>query len=441
MTTVKNNPVRTNFSIIFNVIILSLVTVLAHQTILVCYLEGFTPIRSCTYGSAPQQLGMLLIIVLSVSWILRYRRAERSYLNGWRRNWLVAMFIGLAFLSLIWTAFLPATIYRVSLLLLISLIGAFMGMNFTARNLVDFIAVAVGVLALASLLLAAILPNAAIMVNYPYQGLWRGIFWHKLYLGATMALGYVSYLVILFSSRRQYTSVQKTLAAIMLILCAILSILSDSATGLVVFVIQSVFFILILLWLAWGHLISRRAYWLLAGGSLFGLIFLVTNLDFVFGLFNRSASLTGRVPMWLYVLRTYFIKRPLFGYGFGTFWLQPGIMEDIQAVVGWPYPVRVADSGYMDVLLGSGVVGLTLLLAMLAVGFGRTIRMASLGHDLVHFFPLLLMAHILFINISLSYFVEQESFIWFLLVVVLFMKYESPDGVSVTGVINGGSSA
>ena len=50
-----------------------------------------------------------------------------------------------------------------------------------------------------------------------------------------------------------------------------------------------------------------------------------------------------------------------------------------------------------------------------------SVRSAMRGKDLIGFYPVLVMVHIVFINISLSYFFENETFMWFLLVVVLFM--------------------
>jgi len=131
--------------------------------------------------------------------------------------------------------------------------------------------------------------------------------------------------------------------------------------------------------------------------------------------------MTGRVPLWNYLLETYISERPLFGYGFGAFWLQPGISKAVQAIVKWGYPIKVSDNGYMDILLGLGVVGLVLVLLMLVTGFMRVLPQAFYTRNLTAFFPFFLLIHIVLINISLSYFVEMESFIWFLLVTILFM--------------------
>jgi O-antigen ligase len=92
--------------------------------------------------------------------------------------------------------------------------------------------------------------------------------------------------------------------------------------------------------------------------------------------------------------------------------------------VKWGYGVGVSDNGYMDILLGLGVLGLILLVLILGTGFWRSIRNALHQNELIGYFPVFILIHILLVNISLSYFVESESFIWFLLVVVSFMVSE-----------------
>ena len=399
-----------------DVIFLVLMAYLTHITI---YAWFYTYGK---YSGSPElQLKITVVIGLVLVWLLRLEKGEKDLLLAWRKNWVLAGFIVFALLSLIWTVTLVTTIYRAFLTLFVSFIAAYLGLRLSTRNLVIFLALTVGVFALASLFLGVFFPQLAMSFEGPYAGLWHGIFWHKIYLGATMALGYVAYLVIIFSSREQYGRIEKIFAAIMLVVCGALAILSDAASGLIVFVIQTGLFILVLSWLKWGHLVPRRAYWWVGGVLVLGGIFILTNLKLFFGLFNRSATMTGRVPLWQYLLKTYIAERPFFGYGFGAFWHQKGMMQSVQAVVGWPYPVRVSDNGYMDILLGLGVVGLFLLLAVLAIGFWRAIKFALQGRDLTSFFPFFILIHVLFINLSLSYFFENEIFIWFLVVIILFM--------------------
>lgn len=66
---------------------------------------------------------------------------------------------------------------------------------------------------------------------------------------------------------------------------------------------------------------------------------------------GRSETLTGRTEIWA-TLRPFVERRPILGYGFGGFWTQT-----TQDVV---YGVNEAHSGYLNVTLGLGVVGLML---------------------------------------------------------------------------------
>lgn len=396
---------------------LGLMVYLTNQTIFVWFMEYNW------YGGSPQlQLVLWVLLLMFVFFWMRLRHEEKAYFTGWGKNWLVGLFLLLAFSSLFWSVSFPATLYRVLLAIFVALIGAYLGLRFSARNLVLYLAISIGVLALASLFLALVFPKVGIHPYAPYLGLWRGVFWHKIYLGATLAIGYLAGLVILFSSQRQYSLLQKFFAAGLVVLCAALAILSDSASGLMVFVIQTGLLGVVLAWIKWGHLLSRRMYGLLAGLALTLALLILTQLEFIFGLFNRSVSMTGRVPMWEHLSKTYIVKHPWLGHGFGAFWMQPGIMQKVQAIVRWGNPVRVSDNGYLDLWLGVGAVGLLLFLMILGLGFWHAFPRALQGRDLTSFFPLLLLVHILLINLSLSYLFENETFIWFLLVVVVFMS-------------------
>lgn len=74
------------------------------------------------------------------------------------------------------------------------------------------------------------------------------------------------------------------------------------------------------------------------------------------------AALTGRVPIWAQLW--WFVERsPVLGYGYNSFWTLRRTLE-IAAVQGWN--VGHSHSGYLDLLLSLGVVGLVPWLAALA---------------------------------------------------------------------------
>jgi len=79
------------------------------------------------------------------------------------------------------------------------------------------------------------------------------------------------------------------------------------------------------------------------------------------------STLTGRTLLWEECFR-WALKRPLIGYGFNTF-ISPKHMETVYRNVGWmPNSVH---SGYLDALMGLGVVGATVLIFFLLAALAR----------------------------------------------------------------------
>jgi len=90
-----------------------------------------------------------------------------------------------------------------------------------------------------------------------------------------------------------------------------------------------------------------------------------------------TRSLTGRIPLWG-ELWPYVRDRPLTGYGYGGFWY-PSRVLDIDLWIGWATPN--AHSIYVELLLGLGVIGLTLFVLLMTVVFVRTKRHEILGAE------------------------------------------------------------
>jgi O-antigen ligase len=83
-------------------------------------------------------------------------------------------------------------------------------------------------------------------------------------------------------------------------------------------------------------------------------------------------SLDGRVPLWQ-ALWTYFYEHPFIGHGFGAFW-NPDRLDEIYRAVTWP--AVVAHNGFLDELLGTGVIGLALFLMFWLCSMRFSLRLA-----------------------------------------------------------------
>jgi O-antigen ligase len=98
----------------------------------------------------------------------------------------------------------------------------------------------------------------------------------------------------------------------------------------------------------------------------------------------------------------------------------------MQHVVGWGFPVVIADNGFLDILLHVGILGFIPFLGVLIVAFVRSGKFAFRNPSLINFFPLLLMVYAVIANISFSLFLETETFIWLVIVASLFVVTRQP---------------
>jgi exopolysaccharide production protein ExoQ len=110
---------------------------------------------------------------------------------------------------------------------------------------------------------------------------------------------------------------------------------------------------------------------------------------------SSADELTGRLPLW-HTLLSYSSHKPILGYGYDSFWT-PDRIYYISTEQGWR--LNSAHSGYLEVLLSLGVVGLLAVLIILFGGLGAfflsSIRTKNIGP--VFGFSLLLL---LLINMS-----------------------------------------
>jgi len=87
---------------------------------------------------------------------------------------------------------------------------------------------------------------------------------------------------------------------------------------------------------------------------------------FLMGRGGDTDSLSGRIPLWNELLH-YVDERPMAGYGFNSFW-DAAHIEDVSEVAEWS--INSAHSGYLDTVLGVGLIGGAILIACTLVVAG-----------------------------------------------------------------------
>lgn len=89
------------------------------------------------------------------------------------------------------------------------------------------------------------------------------------------------------------------------------------------------------------------------------------------------STLTGRTELWKHLLALS-AERLIFGYGYNTF-QTPAIINQLGVVMDW-MPSN-SHSGYIQNLLGLGIAGLTLFLAILLAGFLTAFKRSTTGKE------------------------------------------------------------
>lgn len=92
-------------------------------------------------------------------------------------------------------------------------------------------------------------------------------------------------------------------------------------------------------------------------------------------------TFTGRDVIWSFAV-DHVAQRPLFGFGFESFWGMPDLIADWNYLQSWAYRASDAHNGYLNLAVTTGIVGLLLSLWwMVAQPFADYRRGRALGAD------------------------------------------------------------
>jgi exopolysaccharide production protein ExoQ len=372
-------------------------------------------------GLAWFEVALWSIPLALMAWAVAREHFLRIYMAAWRKNWPLILFIGLAVASAAYSVSPGDTLYRTFCLLFASLAGAYIGVRYNLDGLLMLLFCAGAAIVLLSLANVLILPGAGRMIFAPYDGAWRGIFWHKNHLGSVVALLNAVFLFRLIKGFRSHNA-QVVVDGALYALSLLLIVQARSAAGLITAILLHIFTAGVLVWLKVQQRLRPAHYLATAAVCMFVLVATFTNQDIVLGLFHRNATLTGRVPLWVYLTEEVVRQRPLLGHGFGALWASEAFRVSTQQAVGWGrFAPLIADNGFLDILLHLGIAGVLLLIVVLAIAIIRSYRYAMARRTLGAFFPLLLLGYGLIANLTFSLFLETESFIWLLIVAVSFI--------------------
>lgn len=127
---------------------------------------------------------------------------------------------------------------------------------------------------------------------------------------------------------------------------------------------------------------------------------------------GRSPTLESRTGLWGLVVDTWW-KRPLTGFGWTAMWTDLEFQRQVTFVANHPLPT--AHSGYLEVLLGGGILGAVALLVLLVVVIRRTWRVERVLVDHAAVWAIGLVGYGLAVNLLETY-IGSNLLVWVLVV-------------------------
>lgn len=304
--------------------------------------------------SDPVQRTFLGIAYLGVFLVILH---PRQAFKAARREGLIWVLVGWALVSSIWSAAPELTLRRGLSLFLATLYSLLLVVRYSYHQVIKMLAVALAVVIIASLFVIWLFPQWGVM-GLPHPGAWQGVLYHKNALGRTSVLA----LLVFWRLQESQKGFSRCIW-VLLALAALMTLIgSRSATAWVVALI------LAMIWLSLRGLLKvpgllQPAMVSLAAVAIIPMLLLLPEyLEKILGVFGKDITLTGRVPLWEFLIAIG-LERLYLGYGYGAFWQGPvGPSAPVWISFRWAHQ---AHNGYIDLWLETGLIGLLIGLILL----------------------------------------------------------------------------
>jgi O-antigen ligase len=271
----------------------------------------------------------------------------RRYVARLRDAGLPLALFGWAMLSLLWTDSFTSSLNSVLAMLPLLVFGTCMAFRLPLQLFARAFSFAAIWFALFSILYVVFLPYYGVhqqtdFAQQIHAGSWRGTYSHKNNFGGVAAAFAV---VAMFSGRTVLPSTAGRLLLLGVLLFMVYK--SNSATALLLSCVGPVTVIALLR-------LTRMQQLLLALCIVPVALLVLGNAESLVELLGRDLTFTGRTSLWSYAFDAV-IQRPLTGYGFGS-----TTYGDFMVTIYRIFSLFDPHNGYLDLLLGTGLVGLSL---------------------------------------------------------------------------------
>jgi exopolysaccharide production protein ExoQ len=342
-----------------------------------------------------QNLIFLLIYITSLLLIL-LNRAKLTILLKKRRLFIFFLPVFLlcfVLSSTLWSELPSITLQRSLFLMGSSLFGIYFGCIYPQDKQLSLLSKSFAIAIILSFVYAIVPPHYGIMSEI-HIGAWRGIFLSKNGLAYAMALSLTVYINLTVTSVKE-----KLFKVTFMGLSILLIILSTGKGGLIIFMLLFITY--------WASKIVQRLRWDILIPMVLGFSILagIIGLSLFYGVeiflnsIGKEMTLSARSQIW-YGLWNAFQKKPLLGYGYGSFW--EGGQTSIAASTVMSYFDWTSNphSGLLDLLINIGIVGTILYLIVFICLYFRAFYLVRFSKSLEFLWPFCFLTYFFLSNLA-----------------------------------------
>jgi exopolysaccharide production protein ExoQ len=356
----------------------------------------------------------LLIYIISFFLIL-FNRKRFVILLEKRR--LLIVFLPVCLLcfvlsSTVWSELPLITLQRSLFLIGSSLFGIYFGCFYPQDKQLNLLSKSFAIAIIASFIYAIVPPHYGIM-NEIHIGAWRGIFLSKNGLAYGMALSLTVYFNLTVNSIKE-----KLFKITFMGLSVLLIILSTGKGGLIIFMLIVATY--------WSCKIIQRLRWDILVPTLFGLSIIggVIGLIFLYGLefflnsIGKEMTLSARSQIWSGLWNA-FQKKPLLGYGYGSFWEGGQKSNAASMVMSYFDWTSNPHSGLLDLLINIGIVGTSAYLIIFTFIYMRALYLVRCSKNSDFIWPFCFLTFFFLSNLAETNSMGFKDIPWVLYISVI----------------------
>lgn len=365
-----------------------------------------------TGASLPPPLGSPWSKIMKLA---AYSLIPLLFLIRWKKCLYVAtkdipvlLLTGLALLSYFWSGSPSDTLNFGRALVLNTTFGIYLASSYSSKEQMQMVTWALGISCLLSLFVCFAMPSTGVSLKG-----WKGVFNHKNTMARIMSLA-----TLLFVGVSIDTKKRRWLALLLVLLGLFLLVRSEGKTSLVLFMFGLCF---LPLYYAVKQKYKLRTLLILVvivlGGSL--ALWLASNLETIIvdGL-GKDMTLSGRDELWGALIYRG-MKKPWFGYGFAGYWNNSKEAFIVGRMVSWfgTEGKGHAHSGFIDLFLQVGFVGIGLYVLSILLLISRIIALLNTTANIEYFWMLQFTIVSCLFNYTLTQTIlNQSDAIWLLYV-------------------------